>query len=102
MVVHYEQENRLFQSIGVYFSESMWMCKDASNLVQHTWTPFTIFKIEMMSTQMLFWINLQELQHIVSKPLRLVSVVISLLEQHNTPLLSSHLEVGATVFVPCV
>ena len=35
----------------------------------------------------------------VSKPLRLVLAVISLLEQHNTQLLSPHLEVGMTVFM---
>ena len=36
--------------------------------------------------------------HIVSKPSKLVSAVMLLLEQHNTPLLSLHLEVGVTVF----
>ena len=60
------------------------------------------FKTEMMSKQMLFWINLQELKHIVSKSLRLFSVVISLLEQHNTPLLSLHLQVKVTVIGRCV
>ena len=41
-------------------------------------------------------------QHIVSKLLRLVSAVISLSKQHNTPLVSPHLEVGVIVFLPCV
>ena len=45
------------------------------------------------------WDSFDNKQHIVSKPLRLVSAIISLLEQHNTPLLSLHLEVGVTVFL---
>ena len=41
--------------------------------------------------------------HIFHKLLRFISVVISMLEQHNTSLLSLHLEVGVTVFfVWCV
>ena len=39
--------------------------------------------------------------HIVSKPIELVSAVISMLE-HNTQLLPLHLQVGVTVFLSSV
>ena len=45
------------------------------------------------------WGSFNNKQHtyIVSKLLRLAFIVTSLLEQHNTPLLSLHLEVGVIV-----
>ena len=45
------------------------------------------------------WDNFNIKLHIVSKPLRLVLAIVSLLEQNNTQLLSLHLKVGVTIFL---
>ena len=48
------------------------------------------------------WDSFNKKKRIVSKPLRLVSAIMTLLEEHNTPLLSLYLEVGVTVIFPSV
>ena len=49
------------------------------------------------------WYWFDNKQHVFSKLLRIVSVIISMLEDHNAILLSLHLEVGTTAFCPlCV
>ena len=51
------------------------------------------------STYFLFWKDNDNKQPIVFELLRLAFAIISLSEQHKTPLLSLHFEVGVTVFL---